>query len=455
MKKLPSACCLVVLLLLNAKPLLAQLTITSGAQFTVSGNAQLTLANTDLVNNGNLVTGSGTISFTGSSPSGIGGNQSTRFYNLQVNKSPGISVSLLKPVIVDQQIIFTSGFLDLNGFDANLGTTGSLGNEQESSHIIGANGGNVIFNTALNAPSSANPGNLGIMLTSTQNFGNTIIKRGQQSQTNSSNSGNSILRYYDITPANNTSLNATVRVQYFDSELNGLDENLLNIYTRDDGVHWISQGFDTRNTSTNYVEKTGINSFSRLTLSSVNNALPLHFLSFATSCNGNKTIISWKTAQEINTSHFEIESSTDGIRWNNIGSIPSTGNGNTTGENNYSFTDNNPQQNGYYRVASYDLDGRVLYTELLRNSCNNDEMLRVWPNPVSDVLYISMPSALNSGAAIKLFDGKGALVQQRAAKLVQGNNLLSIAVKGMASGLYYITIQYAGGQLQTKKIMKE
>jgi hypothetical protein len=455
MKKLLIASGIFILFLLNTMNVVAQLTITSGAQFIVTGNLQLTLSNTDLINNGNLLPGSGTISFTGSSSSVIGGGQPSRFYNLQVNKSAAGNVVLLKQISIGQQISFISGLLDVNGFDVDLGTAGLLNGEKESSRIIGGNGGEVIFTAALNAPASANPGNLGAIITSTQNLGSTIIKRGQQSQTNISSGGNSILRYYDIAPANNAALNATLRFQYFDGELNGLDENGLALYTRDDGVHWEDQGFTSRNTSTDYTEKTGIASFSHLTLSSVNNALPLHFLLFATRCDGNSVVVLWKTAQEENTSHFIIESSTDGARWNNIGNVPSTGNGNTTGENSYSFTDNNPLQNGYYRVASYDADGRVQYTSLLRTSCSSMELFKIWPNPATDVLNISVSSAANSGATIKLFDSKGALVKQRAVNLVQGNNLLSIDVKGLAAGLYYATILHSNGQLQMQKIMKE
>jgi len=263
MKKLLIASGVFILFLLNTGHVLAQLTITNGAQFIITGNLQLTLSNTDLVNSGNLLPGSGTISFTGSSSSSIGGNQTSRFYNLQVNKSAGGNVVLLKPISIDQQINFTSGLLDLNGFDADLGTTGSLNGEQESSHIIGTNGGTVIFNTTLNAPSSANPGNLGMLITSAQNLGNTTIKRGHQSQANGSGTGNSILRFYDILPAGNTALNATLRFPYFDGELNGLDENSLILWEKQAAADWNALGFTNRSTTANYVEQNAVSAFNR------------------------------------------------------------------------------------------------------------------------------------------------------------------------------------------------
>ena len=198
----------------------AQFTISTGATFSFSGNAKLTLSNMDLVNNGSLSAGTGSILFAGNADNVLKGTQPINLYDIAIDKSTG-RVQLHVPLAASHQVLFTSGLLDLNGNDLNLGTTGSLSGEQEASHVIGSSGGAVIFTTDLSAPSSANPGNLGIIITSAQNLGNTTIKRGHQSQTDTYGSGNSITRYYDITPANNTNLDATLRFTYLDAELNG------------------------------------------------------------------------------------------------------------------------------------------------------------------------------------------------------------------------------------------
>ncbi len=205
----------------------AQLHITTGAALTLTGNAQLTLSNIDFVNNGIFNAGSGTVTFTGDANATVSGNQPIQFYNLEVNKSGNSSVMLQSNIGISQQINFTNGFIDLNGFNADLGTTGALNNESENSRVTGANGGQLLFSTTLNAPSGANPGNLGAYITSSKNLGTTVIKRGHQSQMNGSGNGSSILRYFDIIPAANSGLDATLRMQYFIGELNNLDENTL------------------------------------------------------------------------------------------------------------------------------------------------------------------------------------------------------------------------------------
>lgn len=436
-----------------AGKLSAQLVITPGAQLFISGNTQLTLQNTDLVNNGSFTAGAGTISFTGNALSAIGGSQPLQFYQLEINKTGAGLLSLQKSIAISYYVYFTNGNIDLNGFNIDLGTTGFLISELETSHIIGSAGGKVIANAVLNAPIGANPGNLGAYFSSSENLGNVIVARGHQSQVNGSATGNSILRYYDITPATTSNPDAVVRIKYLDAELNGLPESSLVLWNSTDNTHWTNLGSSANNTTLNYAEQTTPVFVSRFTLSTINNALPVRFILFNTSCNGNSVLLNWKTAQEQNTHYYTVERSADGIQWTAVGNVPAAGN--ATVENDYSYTDNAAPANSYYRVAEYDLDGKVQRTKILRTDCSNQGVFSVWPNPASDMVYISMSSAASSNALVKIFDGKGALVKQQAVKLLAGNNLFNIDVKGIAPGLYYMIVSDNSGQLQMKKIIKK
>jgi Secretion system C-terminal sorting domain len=445
---------LLLLPLLSVYSVSAQLTVTSGAEFFVNGDIPLTLKNTDLINNGILAGGINPTFFTGDASSSISGSGSLRLFQLQVNKTGNQSVILQKSIDVVNSVVFTSGFLDLNGFNIDLETTGRLDGEQENSRIRGTNGGQVLFRTVLNAPAGANPGNLGAVITSGQDLGNVTIKRGHQSQVNGSGIGTSILRYYDISPTNNTNLNATLRFNYFDAELNNLDESSLVLFKSENTTNWLNQGFTSRNTTGNFVEKTGISSFSRWTLSNVNNPLPVQFILFNVKCEGNKVVVTWKTAQEQNSSRFDIERSSDGIRWTVIGNLPAAGNSIT--ERSYSFTDTSPVQNSYYRIAEYDLDGRVQYTSQLRSSCNTTDAFSLWPNPFHDLLFINIVAGNESQAMIKIFDSKGALVKVQRAIVLQGSNQLNVNMNSMASGVYQLLIDWNNGQTRkTVQILKQ
>ena len=441
------AATIIALTLLAGKTIFGQLTITPGAQLVLSGNAQFTMQDMNLVNNGSLTVGNGIVSFTGNTSSSISGSQPVQFYELAINKTTGSSVSLQRMIGITQQISFTAGFLDLNGYDADLGSTALLNGEQENSRVLGSSGGHVLFSAALNNPVGVNPGNLGAIITSGQNLGNVVIRRGHSSQVNSSGGGNSIFRYYDIMPTNNIALNATLRFSYFDGELNGLTENGLVMWKSSDNTHWSSEGLTSRNTTTNYVEKTGISSFSLWTLSSSNNALPVQFTLLNLKCDGNKTVIIWKTAQELNSSHYNIERSVNGIQWTVIGNLPAEGNSST--ESSYSFTDNHPVQGRYYRIAQYDIDGRVHYTSILRSSCTTEPGFIIWPNPVNGKLFVTITSNIQSPVMIKLFDNKGALIKRQREIILPGNNQLSVDMSGLANGMYRLLLE--GGDSRIKK----
>ena len=427
----------------------AQLTITPGAQISIAGNGQLTLQNTDLINNGSFETGKSVISFTGNVSSSIRGSQLVQFHELEMNKTNNTLVILQQAVGVTHRILFTSGLFDLNGFNTDLGNTGSLENEDETRHVIGANGGQLLLNTVLDAPVNANPGNLGAVITSSQNLGNVIIKRGHKSQAGLG-SVNSLFRYYEIDPEKNSNLDASLQINYFDGELNGLDENSLVFFKSDDGVTWSNEGFNSRNTNGNFIDKTGINSFSRWTLSNDNNPLAVHFILFNVNCEGNKVLITWKTAQEQYSNHFDIERSIDGIRWTVVGNLPAAGNSNT--EISYSFTDNSPLQNSFYRIAEHDLNGRVQYTSVLQSSCNTANTFTLWPNPVSDRIFINIVTDNASQVIIKVFDGKGALIKMQRADVVRGSNQLSVDMGSLAKGVYTLYADWNSGQ--TKKAVQ-
>jgi hypothetical protein len=77
-----------------------------------------------------------------------------------------------------------------------------------------------------------------VVISSTAKLGATIIRRGHAIQTGIGGTNNSIQRYYDILPTNNNNLKATVRISYFDAELNGLAENNLYQWKTKNNITW-------------------------------------------------------------------------------------------------------------------------------------------------------------------------------------------------------------------------
>lgn len=444
-----------LILLLTSVNLSAQVTITPGSLFHISGNEQVTFYNISLVNNGNFTTGNGTVTFSGPANSNISGSQPVQFHRLEINKQVGNTLVLQRSISISDRILFTQGFISLGNFDVDLGTTAFLQNENENSRFTGNGSGAVIFTTTLNAPANANPANLGAIISSAQNLGSTTIRRGHDVQTNAGGTGNSIRRHYDILPTNTSNLNATLRMQYFDGELNSLDENALVFFKNDNGTSWVPQGFSTRNTAGNWVEKTGINTFRSWTLSAAGNALPVIFKLFNVQCSGANVIVSWTTAQEQNSSRFDIQKSMDGVQWATMSSASAAGT--STGEMNYAYTDQYAVPNNYYRIAAVDKDGKIVYTSILRSSCGGSkEVFKLWPNPVQRTLFVNIVADASTTATIKFFDVKGVLVKEQRSAIQRGSNQLNIDLGNLPQGMYAVQAEWNNGQSKnTMQIIKQ
>lgn len=432
----------------------AQFSITSGAHFFLTGNALLTLQNIDLVNNGDFQAGNSLTKFTGNTTSAISGSQPVQFFEMEMNKTGGSSVLLNRSVNTTHRILFTAGFLDLNGFNIDLGTTAFLDGEQENARITGTNGGLVLFSTTLNTPVSANPGNLGAIISSGANLGNVVIKRGHRSQTNGLANSSSIFRFYDIIPANNTGLNATLQFNYFDGELNRLNETALELVQSNSPRTFTGLGFTSKDANLNFVEKTGLDSFSLMTLSTIDNPLPILLTGFNATCTGNTVLLTWQTGKEENSSHFNIEKSTDGARWTTIGTVPAAGTSAT--EKDYSYTDNDPGNSNDYRIAEVDLDGSLEYTRIIRTSCGLADGFSVWPNPFHDRVFLNIVAGNASQAVIKVFDSKGAIVKIQQTTLLRGVNQVGIDLKSLAGGLYQLSVDWNNGSARkTVQVLKQ
>src|SRR6187399_813169 len=215
-----------------------QLTISSGAQWINNGNTAVVLQNMDLVNNGSILSGTGSFIFKGTQNSMINGSSMSLFGVIEISKTNNAKVLLERNISIGGSINFISGQLDLNNNNILMTPIANIAGESENNRIIGPNGGFVEITQNMNAPASVNAGNLGATISSSVNLGSVTIRRGHLPQ-NGTGFATSIQRYYLITPQNNIGLNATLRIKYFDAELNGQNENTMVFYqSNDNGINW-------------------------------------------------------------------------------------------------------------------------------------------------------------------------------------------------------------------------
>lgn len=435
--------------------LLAQdtLKLTAGAELKLTGAVVITLENMHLDNDGLIAqaAGDGSFYFSGNNTTRLLGNTLPSFDVLEIAKTAGAQLTLQRNISVVSAINLNSGYLNLNNNNILLQPAALVYGESETSRITGTNGGFVEITRTLNAPVLVNPGNLGAIFTSSQNLGSTVIRRGHTAQP--IGTGNSVNRYFDILPTNNTGLNATLRFQYLDAELNGLDEHSLSLWENAGNNTWSSIGFDNRNTTANYVEKTGLSGFSEWTLNVPAGSLPVKFISFNAICENEKISLVWKTAEEVNSSRFDIERTSNGVNWIIIGQV--TASGYSQSEKTYTYNDAGPLFSGtMYRIVEYDLDGRRQYSGIVSAFCDRKESIRVWPNPVEDIVRLNIYSNSQSQILLQVYDSKGALVLMQKDNLVQGSNQLTVPVQKLARGIYQLKATYQKGITKTFRLVK-
>jgi len=106
--------------------------------------------------------------------------------------------------------------------------------------------------------------------------------------------------------------------------------------------------------------------------------LPLTFVSIRAYDKDEGIQIEWDTEIEENVQGYEVERSTDGVHFSEVGAVKAIG----SGANHYNWFDVSPANgNNYYRVKAVDIDGQFKYTSVVTVRTTNT-MISVYPNPV-------------------------------------------------------------------------
>ena len=258
--------CLLFLVVLNPFSQAQKIIIQSGKSIIVQGNNTITVEGS-WENNGTFVPGSGTVILDGGAVQDII-NPTGNFHNLIIDRGgPFDNATLQTDITVENDLSVIEGNLELNGFIANLMPNATLVETITPLYhntVIGATG-KLTTTRNLNAPSTENIAGMGFEITSAVDLGSTIIDRGHGPQTG--NGQSSIFRYYEVTPSNNTGLNATVVFNYFNHETNGQPEHEFKLFRSEDaGVNW-TQVPATVDALNNKLTATGVQSMSRWTVS--------------------------------------------------------------------------------------------------------------------------------------------------------------------------------------------
>ncbi|MEJ7626981.1 MAG: T9SS type A sorting domain-containing protein [Ferruginibacter sp.] len=163
---------------------------------------------------------------------------------------------------------------------------------------------------------------------------------------------------------------------------------------------------------------------------------PVQFTKFVINCSDKGTVLNWATGTEINSAYFEVQRSTNGTEWTQVGKENAAGNSSTT--KSYQLMDISGGT-AYYRIRQVDLDGKFIYTNVIRSDCDNKNIgIVIYPVPARDVLNIVIRADKAISTQLIIFDNTGKMVRRMNASIVTGSNTLNFNLKGLPSGEYMI-----------------
>jgi Secretion system C-terminal sorting domain len=178
-------------------------------------------------------------------------------------------------------------------------------------------------------------------------------------------------------------------------------------------------------------------------------ALPLRFLSFTAAGSNNDVLLNWDTDNEINTSHFDVEFSTDGSRFTKIAEVKAM---NTVGTHQYRFVHVSPAGLAlYYRIKQVDLDGKFDYSSIARVNRSLNNSITLTPNPAQNfaMLMFGKPSAKTN---LRMVNTNGQVVLQQ--QINEGTRQHTIDISKLPAGVYIVQLQTTNG-IETFKLVKQ
>ena len=141
--------------------------------------------------------------------------------------------------------------------------------------------------------------------------------------------------------------------------------------------------------------------------------------------------LKWKTEAENNNRGFAIERSMDGITFDSVGFVNSVSNAGQGAA--YSFNDIFPGNGkNYYRLKLINFNAEIHYSAVRNIEVENLHALKIFPNPVKDILNIRVRFPLHN-SRIKIINARGQLVSLFN---LNTNNNVGINVKHLQPGLY-------------------
>jgi Secretion system C-terminal sorting domain len=182
-----------------------------------------------------------------------------------------------------------------------------------------------------------------------------------------------------------------------------------------------------------------------------NTPLPLELISFQAQNTEGPNKLTWQTATETNTSHFDIERSPDGKTFEKIGETKAKGLNSV-----YQYVDKiGAFSTIYYRLKINDLDGKSDYSKVVNLSAKvKGFSAKVYPNPLKDQATIEITTEQKTDVTIELYDMIGRQVKRLEVENTEGVLTMPFDINDLSSGTFVLKVT-DGVKTFMQKIIKD
>ena len=175
--------------------------------------------------------------------------------------------------------------------------------------------------------------------------------------------------------------------------------------------------------------------------------LPVHFMSF-TATKVNQTVaLRWQVSNEINSDHYIVEYSQDGIHYSTLTTVTAHNSASST----YQYLHASPSLKNinYYRITQVDKNGRTATSIVQTAKFVFSNIITVTPNPA--ISFVKVFSTIPN-IRLYVYDAAG----KRVVAQVMKDNNAQISMSSLSKGVYtVVAVDSNGKHIDETKIIKQ
>lgn len=197
-----------------------------------------------------------------------------------------------------------------------------------------------------------------------------------------------------------------------------------------------------------------------LTVSNTSQPLPVQLVAFTAQCQGDDGLLQWQTASELKNDHFEVESSVDGVAFQQLGQV--AGAGTSPQAHAYQFMDKNlaryAASHVYYRLRQVDTNSTATYSPVrtVQVPLEAGLLVQAYPNPsaTAEPVTLAIRTEQAGAATLWITNVLGQVVGQQPLSLPVGMSTVPLTgASELATGVYLLRVRQ-GDQQQTLKLVR-